>query len=525
MALGVRALGGLALVACLWAGPVWAASPAPQPGAEPGVPAGDGWGEEPRDGAADEPGGPSQDPASDEPAGDDFDFGDDDEPDGAGAGGDASVPSLPPPPSPWALTGSLRSDWALWAERLTDDPFAKGRQSLDLSLSYRAGIFRLVAAGHAEYDLAYLVGREDYGAPTLDAYEWQLNTREVLVALSPGDFEVTVGRQIVAWGEGDTLSPLDVVNPRDLREPGLADLDDLRLPVLATRVAWFHGAHRVELMAIHEADFGYRSPPLGPFSPFRAALLADPLAASLLKGKTLRYAHRPARFSAEGQQLLGRWVMRGEGVDLGAYAAWVLDRQGALAQPDLAAALAAKEIALPVEHRRYGVLGTSGAVPLSSFVLKWEAGVELGRPVNVGTLDPLALRIERADLLQTMLGLTWKGSGALSDLLVALEVAKPVFLGRPKELLYALDDPMFALRATYDLLSQRMHLLLAWSMVGWQADQGWLLRGQVAYDLADALSLTAGFITYQPGDDLGLLSGLDRHDRVFLRLRWDFQLL
>jgi len=418
----------------------------------------------------------------------------------------------------------------LWVERLDANPFAKGRQSVDLVLSYRAGIFRLRAAGHAEYDLAYLVDRSTYGQPTLDAYEWLLNTRDVLVALSPGDFEITLGRQIVAWGEGDTLSPLDVVNPRDLREPGLSDLDDLRLPVLATRVAWFHGAHRVEVMAIHEADYGYRSPPLGPFSPFRAAILANPVAATLLDGKALRYDHAPARFSAEGQQLLGRWLMHGAGVDLGAYAAWVLDRQGVLAQPDLAAALTATEIALPLEHLRYGVLGTSGAVPLSTsgFVLKWEAGLELGRPVNTGTVDPLALRIERADLLQTMLGLTWKGSGALSDLLVAVEAAKPVFMGaggRPKELLFDMDDPMFAVRATYDLLSQRLHLLLAWSMVGWQADQGWLLRGQAAYDLIDALSLTAGFMTYQPGDELGLLSGLDRHDRVFLRLRWDFQVL
>ncbi|MDP6945441.1 MAG: hypothetical protein QF464_14935, partial [Myxococcota bacterium] len=89
-----------------------------------------------------------------------------------------------------------------------------------------------------------------YDTATLETYEWLVNTREVQLAASLGDFEVTVGRQIVAWGEGDMLSPIDVVNPRDMREPGQSDLADVRLPVLASRVGYFTGAHRFELMIV-----------------------------------------------------------------------------------------------------------------------------------------------------------------------------------------------------------------------------------------------------------------------------------
>ncbi len=204
----------------------------------------------------------SGDEEEDPGADDAFSFGEEDNQDSP-----AAPVTKPPPPSAWSLTGFLRSDWALWTERLDSTPLAKGRQSVDLALGFKKGIVRVLLTLHGEYDLAYLVDRGSHDEPTREAYEWQVNTREALVALSLGEFELTLGRQIVAWGEGDALSPLDVVNPRDMREPGLADLDDIRLPVLASRVGWFRGPHRVEVMMIHESDFGYRPSPTHPTAP------------------------------------------------------------------------------------------------------------------------------------------------------------------------------------------------------------------------------------------------------------------
>lgn len=52
-----------------------------------------------------------------------------------------------------------------------------------------------------------------------------------------GDFELRVGRQTVAWGSADALTPLDVVNPSDLSFP-LAEPGDRRLPTLALRLRY-----------------------------------------------------------------------------------------------------------------------------------------------------------------------------------------------------------------------------------------------------------------------------------------------
>ena len=456
---------------------------------------------------------------------DDDDWGDD----GDEFGKDPDVKLEMREPSPWALTGFLRTDWGFWAERFDTNPFAKARQNLDLTLSFKKGIVRILLAGHVEYDFAYLAERDSYDQPTLDEYEWQANTREALISFSPGDFELVFGRQIVVWGEGDGLSPLDLVNPRDQREPGMSDLDDIRLPVLAARLSWFHGGHRLEVLATYESDFGYRSPPRGPFSPLDALLGQDPLAAKLLDGKTLEYRDRQCRFSLAQQQYFLRWVYRGQGVDIGAYGAWLLDRQGVILLSetmdltDISSIMAADTLTLDIDHPRYSVIGHSGAATVDSWLFKWEVGVQINRPLNTGKKPPYDLGSADVQIIDTMLGITWT---EVDDLIIALEIHKPWIIDEPDNLLFDAGAPTIMLRASYSTLREDLQFMLVGMMMGWTAELGWIVRGEISYKLIDGLKLSGGYITYQPGDDeFGPFFGLDSHDRIFVKLRWDFRIL
>ena len=368
--------------------------------------------------------------------------------------------------SRWSLTGFARTEQALWTRRLADRPWAKGRQSLDLSLDYGGEALRLRLAGHGEWDASWLVDRDAADEAQLEVYELRYLDGEQYVATSAGEFEATFGRQIVAWGEGDALSPLDVVNPRDGREPGLADLDDLRLAVLATRVGWFRGAHRIEVMAVHESYFGEQPSPLSDYSPFRAILQRDDIPAAIqtvLRDHTYRFVHDPERFDAKAQQWLGRWVYKGPGLDFGLHAASVLDRQGVVTLPDVATLLRpGADVDIELRHERYTVVGLSGATSEGSWLFKWEAVGELGKSFNTGDPDapfnpasPPTLGVEEGSLLTGMLGVTYTG---VADLNVALEVQKGVFLDEPADLLFPADAPIFAARAQYQLLDQRLTL-------------------------------------------------------------------
>jgi len=455
--------------------------------------------------------------------GDDDGFGEGDG-DGDGFGGLDDADVTIEPPKPWSLTGFIRSQWSLWAERFDGNPFAKARQNIDLKYTYVDSFFKVVLSGHAEYDFAYLVERDSYDDPTLKAFEWLVETRDVYVAFTFGDVTLSLGRQIVAWGDGDSFSPLDVVNPRDQREPGLSDLDDLRLPSLATRLQISTDVGlMVELMVVHEAWFGFVQPLRGPFSPFDKLLADDPTVAQLLGNKTLEIDHVQDRFDGDNQQFFARAVYKGSGIDMGFHVASVLDRQGVLVPPDPAGLLTADPIVLQFDHPRVLVVGWSGAFPYDDFVFKWEVATEVGKPVNVG-LPPANFAISETDLLTTMLSVSYSG---IDDLNLGVEFQKPIMLRDPaaaegQELLIPIEAPAFAVRAIYTGLDEKLNISAVATWFGWEAEVGLIARAEVSYKFVDALTLGLSFITYHPGDDFGPFYGLDRHDRINLNLRWDF---
>ncbi|MDJ0762480.1 MAG: hypothetical protein QNJ97_05770 [Myxococcota bacterium] len=428
-------------------------------------------------------------------------------------------------PSRWRLGGFFRTEWALWTERFEDNPFAKGRQNLDLVLRYKGEILRLVVSGHGEYDVAYLYQRDSYDQPTLDAYEWLLDVRESYLAVTFGEVELSIGRQIVVWGEGDMVSLVDVASPRDLREPGLADLDDLRLPVLSTRIGLFVGYHRIEALVIHESNFGYRPPPFGLFSPLPAFLPDDVV--EFLSTTPVWYKHKQALFSLNTQQVLLRWGYKGPGIDLALYVASVLDQQGVIEldyQALLSGIIIDRSTDIVLNHHRYIMVGHSGAWPVDSWLFKWEISAEKDRNYNTGDQEAVQpeLSDEQAASIGGLLGITYSG---LKDTMLFLEIKKSWLLEDLPDVLFPVEEPSIALRYTHDVLDGDMTLALAGILFGWNAQHGWLARATVSYTILDGLKAGLGFITYQPGIEVGMLSGAKRHDRVWAKLRWDFNIL
>jgi hypothetical protein len=434
------------------------------------------------------------------------------------------------------VTGSLAHRSALWTRRLDAHPLAVARNSLDFSLRYKKPLgagphapgLRLRADGHLEHDLAYQQSHLRADEPTREVYEAQVIGRETYAALSWGAFELTVGRQIVPFGQGEILSPLDVVNPRDQREPGLAELEDLRMAVLATRLGAYVEQHRFELMVVHESYFGLRPAPLSDYSPLRALLQDDPQVQSVLAGKQLRYDDAPGRFTNGAGQLYARWSFVGAGVDLALYAASTLDKQGVPSLPPTAALLQ-DDVALTLWHPRYTLLGHAGALPLGSVVLRWELGVDLDRPLGVrderGSV--LALGLVRRELGHALLAVSYFG---VSDTTISVEYAQSLLL-EPASLPTSVDwlgfaqAPALALRVTRSLLRETLTLQLVGTWLGVDPYLGSFVRLELDYELATALHWTLGYALYAPSDEpASPLYGYTRHDRLYSAVRWDFAL-
>lgn len=426
----------------------------------------------------------------------------------------------------FSFGGFVRRDEAWWTDR---GALAKLRHSLDLEAEYRwQKALKVRASVHTEHDQSYaIIGQGNFDPEQVDAYEARVLPGDLYVSYGLGAVEITVGRQIVAWGEGDALSPLDVVNPRDNREPGLADLDDLRLAVLASRVGWFIGDHRLEVMAVHESYFGEFAPPMADYSPF-SSLVAGP-SAQLLAGKRIRYVHAQDRFALANQAALARWIYKGPGLDLGLYLASVLDRQGVVRLPSITlATLGADHIDLTLDHQRYTVVGTSGATSSGSWLLKWELAGQLGKAYNTGDVsgaaDATAIPALDVETAHTLTAMGAVGYSGFADTQLAVEVQRGLQLSGPDDLLVPIDVPIVAARAQQTWLRERLTLMAGATAIGLTADRGWLLRAEATYEVLDGLKVGAGYITYHSGDadKFGPFTGFDQHDRVFSKLRYDF---
>jgi hypothetical protein len=405
-------------------------------------------------------------------------------------------------------------------ERFDSNPLAKARQSFDAHLRYRKGPYRLAASLRAARDLAYRVERNTYTESTLDAYERQILLNEAYGNWSTSHFDIVLGKQIVAWGQGDVLSPIDVVNPRDTREPGLADPIDARLGVWASRAGAQFGVHRVELIAIHRADFGLRSPVFGPFNPLQVlfANAADPAVVI----DDVRYVDQPQGFELASQQYLGRWSFAGPGVDLALYAASALDQFGVLSALEFSVTRP-NTLNLVVEHPRYTLLAHSGSAASGPWLFKWEVAGFFGRSFDLEPEATQALELEQRSVteLSAMVGLTHSG---ISGTTLTLEATDGAVLQNVGPLLFPHNRPAVALRTHHRFLHDDLTLDALFLGIGAWLEWGFLTRIEAAYALSDSLRAGLGYITYQPGDEFGFYSGFVRHDRVMMNLRYDFSL-
>ena len=150
------------------------------------------------------------------------------------------------------------------------------KTELQLELDARlSDSWQLFLSGDGFHDFVYSIrGRENYSSEVLDNYETQAQLRKAyLRGRLTKKLDLKVGRQIVVWGKSDNIRVTDILNPLDLREPGLTDLEDLRLPVTMTRLDFYHGKWGISGIAVHEHRYN-KMPEYGsdfypsPFPPF-----------------------------------------------------------------------------------------------------------------------------------------------------------------------------------------------------------------------------------------------------------------
>ena len=114
----------------------------------------------------------------------------------------------------------------------------------------RNGVLTLNLAWRGWIDAADASGVSLKSVAPVDAWQDEISLRALSASYSKGIFRVEGGLQEIAWGETFGVQVVDVVNPRDGRDPLYTELNWVRLPVAAVNAQVFLDVATLQLIGV-----------------------------------------------------------------------------------------------------------------------------------------------------------------------------------------------------------------------------------------------------------------------------------
>ena len=373
---------------------------------------------------------------------------------------------------------------------------SKLRPELDAELDLSWGSnWKARVAGHAFYDLVYdLKPGADYTQAQKDAYRDELELGEAWIQGELiEDLDIKIGRQIVVWGKSDNIRVTDVLNPLDNRDPGLTDIEDLRLPVFMAKADYYFGPWCLSGIALPEIRFN-KDPAFG--SDFYPLDTPPPP------------REHPDSFTLPDTE----WALALSGV----FSGWDLALYWARIYNDAFYLAPLPYGGLERRHARVTMAGVSANLALGNWLLKSEAAFLDGLRFFA---DPGA-DYRRLDVLA---GVEYSG---FSDTTLSLELVDRHLFAFDEALEAAPDDAreddwQWVFRFTRKFWHETLEVTMLASTFGLDGAHGSFQRLQAAYDITDRLSGTLGLMLYQSGNRVNFRD-LGDNDRIFFSLSYGF---
>ncbi len=445
------------------------------------------------------------------------------------SGTDSPVPAQTEKPPWYSFSGYTSFLGAYNYAQKNESIVAPGDQPMDFSGLSRARIkggltldmkhgdnWRSKIEILAWYDAAWAInGREDYTRDVLDNYESFTDLKDVYIQGSLNkNLDLKFGRQVVIWGKSDSIRITDVISPLDNREPGMVDIEDLRLSEVMTRLDYYFSDWGLSAIVIHEPRLEIEPAFGGDYRP------------SDIFGAPIPYSRFPDRTDPQWNLDNTQYAMsldgRFTGWDLSFYAANVFDNRFDVELVD----------GSPVRYYdKINMIGVAGNVVSGSWLFKAESA--LVNDINYRSTG-------RKNRLDALIGFDYTG---IRDTVLSLELAdRHIFDYEEKMLTLTLqeaaasntfpdfvrrDSIQMAFRSSYsfDHDNATVSYLLSLSGGNGPGDSfdGGFQRLWIDYKYNDAVSLNAGVVDYIGGNSLiPFYNAIKNNDRVFAEARYSF---
>ena len=433
-------------------------------------------------------------------------------------------------PKAWDFYGFAKTDFGYSYEKQDPEkPLSKLRETLNLTFDYKfSDSWRTRINGNAFYDGAYGINGTDlYTQEVLDAYQQEVELRDTYLEGELGaGFSIKMGRQVIAWGQSDASQINDMANPRDNREMGMVDLEDARIPVIASMLSLDQGSWRTDLVAIHEFRANKTAPVGSEF---------DPLIGLRTTGVTVGDEQKPN----SGGEWAARALALFNGGDLGFYASHTYNDQFYLGFDSLSLATGSPQLTLAPQYAWVDSVGVAGNKVLGSLLIKGEYAQKKGLRVNradVGTQAVALIQSGRypanltwgpsseaiqawaeRDQEQYMFGVEYMG---VTDLVLTLE-ADYTHIKNWDETISSKENQFLAFSTlSYSAINDRLNSRLVW--IQFVNGDGGVYRYSLDYDWLEGLNIAGGLVVFRsPGPD-ALIEAYKNNDRFTLAAKYSF---
>lgn len=155
--------------------------------------------------------------------------------------------------SKFSLNGSLKNETAYRLQQ--PHQFSKVKNILNLKASGDlTDSFSYAVSGRISYDSVFDLN-DNYNDNVKDDQRLIKDLRDTYVDIGIGNLDLRLGKQQIVWGQAVGLFFADIVNPRDLREFILPELEQIRIPVLAANAEYFYDNMYFQLIFIPYPEF------------------------------------------------------------------------------------------------------------------------------------------------------------------------------------------------------------------------------------------------------------------------------
>ncbi len=401
----------------------------------------------------------------------------------------------------WGFSGNLRliAAYAYSNKNVSIDSYDYGRWR-KLRAQFRPEInvdlrdnWEFKLSGSAYYDFAHNIENlSDADKEYMEGEVYEVEFRDTYIQGRLNEsLDLKLGHQIVAWGRSDSIRIVDVINPLDLREIGMVDIEDMRLPLAMMRLDYYWRNWSLTALGIYDIRFN-KLPECGSeYSSIKCP--APPESIPHDGGSNTEFA-----MSLNG-------IFRGW--DISFYLARMVDDtpyvELANQQPQL-------------EYGRISMIGMAGNFTSGNWLWKFEMA-QLD-DIEFGYMS--GMTYSRTD---SLLGVEYTG---FYNATISLEAAvrhvnnhQVKYVQEPKPIYE--NTYQAVLRYNKNFFRDRLEAELLLTRFGESLNDGGVSRMQLKQKLEDAISLTMGISLYHKGSKIPF-DTIYYNDRLFIELRYYF---